>query len=151
MNKKIYLAAFILMAGCLFYISAAHAQVPSSIVDTSASGYAQGNYGVNDFLILAIRVSKIVLGLVGSLSLVMFIYGGFMFLISAGSADAVGKAKKIIVAAVIGLVIVFSSFLIVKFVLSSMGLTWNGEAINANNEPVQPKPQSMLDGAVINS
>ena len=55
----------------------------------------------------------------------MFIYGGFMFLISAGSADSVGKAKQIITAAVIGLIIVFSSYLIIKFTLDSMGVNWS--------------------------
>jgi len=85
-----------------------------------------GDYALDDFVRLAINVSKWILGIVGSLSLVMFIYGGFMFLISAGSADTIGKAKKILIAAVIGLVIVFSSYLIIKFVLASIGLKWDG-------------------------
>jgi hypothetical protein len=85
-----------------------------------------GDYALNDFISLAINVSKWILGIVGSLSLVMFIYGGFMFLISGGSADTIGQAKKILIAAVIGLVIVFSSYLIIKFVLGTMGLNWNG-------------------------
>ena len=85
-----------------------------------------GNYTVNDFMVLAINISKWILGIVGSLALIMFIYGGFMFLISAGSADKVTQAKKIIVAAVIGLLIVFTSWLIIKFVMGSMGLNWNG-------------------------
>ncbi|MFA5184535.1 MAG: hypothetical protein WC456_03340 [Patescibacteria group bacterium] len=93
------------------------------------SGYTAeqcGLYTVNDFIALAINVSKWIFGIVGSLALIMFIYGGFMFLISAGSADTVGKAKKIIIAAAIGLVIVFSSYLIIQFVLKSMGLNWDG-------------------------
>jgi len=93
--------------------------------DAGSATYC-GNYEVNDFVRLGISVSRWVLGIVGSLSLVMFIYGGIMFLISAGSADSVSKAKKIIIAAVIGLIIVFSSYLIIQFVLRSMGLTWDG-------------------------
>jgi len=85
-----------------------------------------GNYELNDFVSLAIKVSQWILGIIGSLSLIMFIYGGFMFLISAGSSEAISKAKKIIVAAVVGLIIVFSSYLIIKFVMSSMGLSWDG-------------------------
>jgi len=93
----------------------------------SAASYC-GDYSVNDFLSLAINISKWILGIVGSLSLIMFIYGGFMFLISGGSADAVGHAKKILVAAVIGLIIVFASYLIIKFALGALGLNWNGGA-----------------------
>lgn len=84
-----------------------------------------GNYAINDFITLAINIARWILGIVGSLSLVMFIYGGFMFLISAGSSESVTKAKQIIVAAVIGLAIVFSSYLIIKFTLDSMGIDWN--------------------------
>ena len=102
-------------------------QTGSNCCPAGYTGNNCGDYGVNDFIVLAIKVSSWVLGIVGSLALIMFIYGGFMFLISAGSAEAVGKAKKIITAAVIGLVIVFASYLIIQFVLKSLGLNWNGQ------------------------
>lgn len=86
-----------------------------------------GDYAISDFLVLAINVSKYVFGIIGSLTLAMFVYGGVMFLISAGSADKVGEAKKIITAAVVGLLIVFGSWLIINFVFKAMGLNWQGE------------------------
>lgn len=82
-----------------------------------------GDYTLNDFVRLAILASQWILGIVGSLSLIMFIYGGFMFLISSGSSDKVGQAKKIITAAIIGLIIVFSSWLIIRFVTQAIGAT----------------------------
>jgi hypothetical protein len=81
-----------------------------------------GDYRLEDFTTLAILASNWILGIVGSLSLIMFVYGGIMFLISAGSSDKVGQARKIIVAAVIGLIIVFSSYLIIKFVVEGIGV-----------------------------
>jgi hypothetical protein len=97
-----------------------------------------GDYSVNDFVSLAIKVANWILGIVGSLTLAMFIYGGIMFLVSAGSSEAVGRAKKIIVAAVVGLIIVFSSYLIIKFVLDSMGVsvpgvTWTSSSAQLTN------------------
>lgn len=86
-----------------------------------------GDYAINDFLTLAINISKFVFGILGSLTLLMFVYGGLMFLISAGSADKVGQAKKIITAAVVGLLIVFGSWLIINFVFKAMGLNWQGK------------------------
>lgn len=86
-----------------------------------------GDYAISDFLALAINISKFVFGIIGSLTLAMFVYGGVMFLISAGSADKVGQAKKIITAAVVGLLIVFGSWLIINFVFKAMGLNWRGE------------------------
>lgn len=108
---------------------ASNQNIPSGCADrapigTDAATYC-GNYEINDFIVLAINIARWILGIVGSLSLVMFIYGGFMFLISAGASESVNKAKQIIVAAVIGLAIVFSSYLIIKFTLDSMGIDWN--------------------------
>lgn len=131
MSKKniiiaIFLGLFVLN------ISLAYGQglVPQATGSASCPGgnatYC-GNYEINDFVALAINVSKWILGMVGSLSLVMFIYGGVMFLISAGGSEQISKAKQIIVAAVIGLIIVFASYLIIQFVLGSMGLTWSGK------------------------
>lgn len=86
-----------------------------------------GDYAISDFLTLAIEISKYVFGIIGSLTLIMFVYGGVMFLISGGSADKVGQAKKIITAAVVGLLIVFGSWLIINFVFKAMGLDWQGK------------------------
>ena len=97
----------------------------SSSTDRSATDC--GDYAISDFLALAILISKYVFGIIGSLTLAMFVYGGVMFLISAGSADKVGQAKKIITAAVVGLLIVFGSWLIINFVFKAIGLDWQGK------------------------
>lgn len=108
-------------------VQAETSQAPTSIVDTSTSShYYDGSYGLNDFIIQAIRISRMILGFVGSLALIMFIYGGFMFLTSGGSKESITKGQKAIIAATVGLIIVFSSYLIISFVLKSMGLTWSG-------------------------
>lgn len=65
------------------------------------------------------NVIKQVLGIVGSLALVMFIYGGIVWMTSAGSSEKVEKGKNIIVWAVIGLVVIFSSYALVKFVIQT--------------------------------
>jgi hypothetical protein len=77
---------------------------------------------VNDFIRIAVNVSKIILGLTGSLALLAFVYGGFVFLLSGGSAQNVEKGKGILKAAVIGLVIVFASYSIIQFVLRQADL-----------------------------
>ena len=68
-----------------------------------------------------------VLGIVGSLALLMFIYGGFMFLISSGNSEKVTQAKQIIVSAVIGLVIVFASYMIIQFIFTALEIPKAGE------------------------
>ncbi len=96
--------------------------------ETDAGVYEDGGYTLTDILNLGIDLTTWILGIVGSLTLAMFIYAGFTMLISAGNSQKIAQAKNILVAAVIGLAIVFSSYLIIKFVLAALGYSWTGDA-----------------------
>jgi len=54
------------------------------------------------------RIIKAILGIVGSLALVMFIYGGFNIMTAAGTAEKVEKGKQILLWATIGLIVIFT-------------------------------------------
>ena len=128
MLKKIILVSVILVI-CGLAINALTinpAQAQNSIVDPGNPHYASGDYTLNDMLLVGIGVSRWILGIVGALALAMFIYGGVIFLISGGSSEKIGQARKIIVAAVVGLIIVFASYIIIQFVLKSLGLNLQG-------------------------
>ncbi|MBD3247743.1 hypothetical protein GF382_00440 [Candidatus Falkowbacteria bacterium] len=93
------------------------------------AGANAGNYSLNDFVQLAVNVANWILGIVGSLALLMFIYGGVTMIFSAGNPETVKKGKKILLNSIIGLVIVFSAYTIIQFALSALGYTeianWN--------------------------
>ena len=59
-------------------------------------------------------------GLLGVVSIVLLVYGGGMWLTAAGSPDKVGKAKKVIISTVIGIIIVGLAYAITTFVLSQL-------------------------------
>jgi len=63
------------------------------------------------------------------LAVLMLTIGGIMILISAGNPNLASMGKKIIWWAIIGLVLVFCSWLIINFILTAMGYkdigTWN--------------------------
>lgn len=61
-----------------------------------------------------------VLGLVGIIALGVILYGGFRWMTAAGNEDAVGEAKKIITAGVIGLIIVIVGWAVVSFVINTV-------------------------------
>jgi len=71
-----------------------------------------------------------VLGLVGSLALAMpvprsasivgFIYGGFTWMLAAGDSGKVQKGKDILIWATIGIVVIFSAYAVVRFVLEGV-------------------------------
>lgn len=58
-----------------------------------------------------------VLGVVGSLALLMFVYGGIVWMTAAGSPEKVQKGKNILIWATIGIVVIFTAYAMVKFVL----------------------------------
>lgn len=68
------------------------------------------------------RIIKTVLGIVGALALAMFVYGGFTWLTSGGSPDKIKKGRDILMWAVIGLIVIFTSYTLVDFVLTAFGL-----------------------------
>lgn len=75
--------------------------------------------GTTELPVIVGYVIRAALGLIGSIALLMFIYGGFTWLTSGGSPDKVKKGKDIMVWAIIGLVLVFSSVALVQFVLNA--------------------------------
>lgn len=91
-----------------------------------------GDYKIEDFVILGIKLTKIMLGLVGTLAFVAFVYGGLMWLISAGRKEYIDKGKSAMLNAVIGLIIVFSSYLIIQFTLKTLGYIDENGKINNN-------------------
>src|SRR5680860_633422 len=56
------------------------------------------------------QIINSVLGIVGSLALLMFVFGGITWMTSSGNQEKVKKGRDIIVWAAIGLVIVFSAY-----------------------------------------
>lgn len=69
-----------------------------------------------------LNVAKYLFTIVGALALVMFVYGGFTLILSQGSPEKVKKGGEIIVAAVIGLVIVFGAYMLVSFLGEAAGV-----------------------------
>ncbi len=62
-----------------------------------------------------------VLGISGAIALMFFVYGGFLWMFSAGSPDRVKKGRDVLIWATLGLVLIFSSYAILKFVFGVLG------------------------------
>lgn len=66
------------------------------------------------------RVINVFLGISGSLALVVFVYGGFEWLTSAGNPEKIKKGKDAFVWATLGLMVVFGAYAIVNFILRAI-------------------------------
>jgi hypothetical protein len=70
-------------------------------------------------------IIKGVLGIVGSIALLMFIYGGFLMLTSQGDPGKIKKGKDALIWASAGLVVIFGSYIFVNYII--LGLTGAGK------------------------
>ena len=76
--------------------------------------------GSTDLPTIVGNIIKAVLGLVGTLALVMFIYGGILWMTSGGSEEQVKKGKDTLVWAILGLAIIFFSYALSNFVITRL-------------------------------
>lgn len=70
------------------------------------------NSNVTSMLDVYGTILKTVLGIIGSLTLLMFVWGGFQWVTSAGNAEKVKKGSQTMIWAAIGVFLVLSSYLI---------------------------------------
>lgn len=76
-----------------------------------------GNCGLCDFVQLGLNVFRWILGIVGGLSLLLFVWHGFGWLTSMGDSEKVKKTKDALVHTVVGIMIILASWLIVNLVV----------------------------------
>lgn len=77
---------------------------------------------ISIFVILGINIANYLFTIIGALALLMFIYGGVLFVISQGNPEKVKKGADAMLAAVIGLIVVFSAYLLVGFLGEVVGV-----------------------------
>jgi hypothetical protein len=59
------------------------------------------------------------LGIIGSIALVVFIYGGFTMMTAAGNPERVRRGQATLVWAIIGLAVIFSAYALARLVLET--------------------------------
>lgn len=80
----------------------------------------QNPLGIDDPREIIGNVIRAILGIVGSLALAIFIFGGFTWVTSAGNDEKIKKGKEMITWAAFGLVVIFLSYALVTFVIGAI-------------------------------
>jgi len=126
-NKKLLISLFIfgLVAGFfgLIGIESVSAQA-SNILWGGQEGNVSNAIGLgnNDFRIVAAKIINVSLGFLGIIAVIIMVYAGWLWMTSGGSADKIDKAKKMLIGALIGLLIILSSWAIASYVVNNL---WN--------------------------
>ena len=66
------------------------------------------------------RIISAILGVVGSIALLLFVYGGLIWMTSSGSPDKVKKGRDTLLWAAIGLVVIFSAYGLTRYLLATV-------------------------------
>lgn len=120
------LSAFALVAGVVGAPVAVYAQ--NTISDKVCDGFKSTGDNLtscddtgdeNSFAGLAKKIINIFSIVVGAVSVIMIIIGGFRYIISGGDSNGVSGAKNTIMYAIIGLVVVLFAQVIVRFVIAN--------------------------------
>lgn len=96
------------------------AQEAGLLSSVSPDCRVQGNCSICEIIGTAIYIFKWVMGMLGGAVLLLFVWHGFSLIISAGEAEKVKKARDGLVHTLIGLAIVFGSWLIVNVVIVTL-------------------------------
>jgi len=121
-----------LLAAGMFFAPSVQAQggeIPSideiekrGIIFTSVSNDCRdnGNCELDDVLQVFVNISSFILGISGSVVLLMFVYGGFMWITAGGNEARIKKGKDVLVGTVIGLLIIFGAYTAINVVISTL-------------------------------
>lgn len=76
--------------------------------------------GTTDISLIVGNAVKAVTSIMGSIALLVFVYGGFLWLTSAGNSDRVKSGTSAMLWAAIGIFIIFSSYAIISLVFKGL-------------------------------
>lgn len=125
MIKKIALITCLtLIVVMAFNVQFILAQAPSDPINQGASSDGMpklvdplGNRSLPDIIGEGIKVA---LGVIGAIALALFVYGGFIWMTAAGNTARVQKGREVLVWATIGLIVIFTSYALLNFVLGAI-------------------------------
>jgi hypothetical protein len=131
LTKKLSLATTLGFVGFNTYVLRGFAECDTTTLATGTAGEAlsggvncSGDEGAKGLFDsdggLFKKIVNVLLFLIGSVSVIMLIVGGFRYVVSAGDSGKVTEAKNTIMYAIIGIVVAFLAWGMVSFVVSSL-------------------------------
>lgn len=113
MRKYLYL--ILLSFFLLPHVSFALTDPMSSLQEAGRKSGLNTNLSATDIIA---RTINAILGLVGSVFVVLIIWSGFRWMTSAGNTDQIKKAKETMINSVIGLAVIVASYVISYTILT---------------------------------
>lgn len=135
--RKLFLTLTLvsILAGGLFFFQTIAGAQPLKTTDLGLNQQVAGEIGLSgtDIRLVAARVIRAALGLLGIVAVALIIYAGYRWMTAGGNEEQIAEAKKIMVNAAIGLAIIFSAYAIVSFVISRLVAATTGAPLHCVN------------------
>ena len=121
-----YKVGLVILATLAFSLASAPAALAQTAADTLGLTYGTTTgLGSRDVRTTIASIINVALGLLGIVALVIILYGGFKWMTAGGNDDQVAEARKIIIAGVVGLAVILSSYAIANFVIDQLASATN--------------------------
>lgn len=86
---------------------------------TAGEGAGEIGLGDQDIMTSINSIIRVILSFLGILAVIIILWGGFIWMTAMGDETKVDKAKTLIIAGIVGIVIILSAYAIAEFVISS--------------------------------
>lgn len=117
--KKVSPKLAMIMASSVLFASNAMAQGFIDPGRDNIQRVAEATAGETSARELVLTIVNYFLGFLGLFAVLLVIYGGVLYIGSAGNEDTAGKGKKVITYAVIGIIIILLSFVLINAVFDA--------------------------------
>jgi len=131
--RRLILGVSVMAIAILLMAGTASAQLPKDVNDVAG----KAELSITDLETGLKNIINAVLGLVSAVAVMALIYGGIKYITSLGNEDDAAKAKRVILYAIIGLIVIALSAVIVNFTLGAVkGQGDGGGQQNNQRQPV---------------
>ncbi len=131
MSKKIKKISYLIILALIIFLSVpVFAQTNANDVATLDNPLGPQEIKESTILELGGKIANGFITISGSIALLLFVYGGFLWLTSRGEPDKIKKGKDIFLWSVVGLVVIFSSYFLVNFIIKGL----SGGNLSASGE-----------------
>lgn len=114
LQKNRILLAFV--SGVVFlFLLAVPAFAQTDIGLGQAAQIGGGAFGTSDLRSIIVNIVNIALGFLGIIAVIIIIYGGWLWMTSGGNPEKLDRAKKTLINAAIGILVIISSYAIITF------------------------------------
>jgi len=125
----IFVVIFLLFVLLTDSVSAVHSAITNaqneidSVIVSQGKGDSQDKGDLvaeADPHVIVNKILLSIMGIIGSVALLMFLYNGIMWMLALGNAKKVESAQKGMIYAALGLLVIFSSYAVVEFFIKKM-------------------------------